>query len=105
MKTISKELAEILLPAIEHALQNADPGPLTTELFGEQLLTQSYDPALRNNAMDEARARDTDKSNGSGRNCTWFLVWDYAEYPQFGREYIKSYYANYNNWKGVTDGN
>ena len=105
MKTIPKELAEVLLPAIEHALQNAEPGPLTAELFGELLLTQSYDPVLQNNAMDEARARDPGQSIGGGRNCAWFLIWDYAESPDYIREYAAAYYANYNKWKGVTDGN
>ena len=62
MKTISEELAEVLLPAIEHALQNAEPGPLTAELFGELLLTQSYTPSLVEPATDESRQRDPSRS-------------------------------------------
>ena len=105
MKTISKELAEVLLPAIEHALQNADPGPLTAELFGELLLTHSYDPELVNRATDESRERDRAATIGSGPNCVWFLVWDYYAAATSGNPYITAYYANYNDWKGVTDGN
>ncbi len=106
MKTISTELAEVLLPAIEHALQNADPGPLTTELFGELLLTQSYDPELMNRATDESRERDRAATAGCGPNCVWFLVWDYYyATPSSGNPYVAAYYTGFNSWKGVTDGN
>ena len=105
MKTISKELAEVLLPAIEHALQNAEPVPLTTELFGELLLTQSYTPSLVEPATDEARQRDPSRSIGQGANCVWFLVWDYYAASASGNSYITAYYTGFNEWKGVTDGN
>ena len=105
MKTISKELAEVLLPAIEHALQNAEPGPLTAELFGELLLTQSYTPSLVEPATVESHQRDSSRSVGQGANCVWFLVWKYGDATHSGKSYITAYYANYNDWKGVTNGN
>ena len=104
MKTISDELAEVLLPAIEHALQNVNPGPLTTELFGELLLTQSYTPELVDTALDEAGTIDCMHPTGMGRDCIWFLIWDYGSQVSHGA-YISAYYARYNAWKGVSDGN
>jgi len=94
-----------LLPAIEHALQNAEPGPLTAELFGELLLTQSYDPELMYRATDESRDRDPASTMGCGPNCVWFLVWDYGHSTVTATSFVAAYYVGFNSWKGVTNGN